>query len=416
MRMCLAVVFLSVLGAGAHATPTSEPNRLAVQGAAIQGAPCIQDFPSAASPDPNAAVVMCGLDNPRGVAFDGDALFVAEAGRGGLDLGNLSCFTGQAGGTRCFGPNGAISRLWNGTQERIATGFPSHANTRGQQAMGPNDIAIVQGPGAKFGLALPEKAASCAAGCAYVVIGLQQPPAVRELSPLFANFAKLARMNAAGAWGYVADLGAYEMANDPDQIFYDPLKLDSNPFGLLVEPGGRSVLVTDAGANAVLRVGATGELSANDGMGISTRAVFAPHPTGADDTVPTSVVVGPDGALYVGELTGFPLIPGISSVYRLERGRPTPDVCIGGFTQIMDLAFDEAGALYVLQFQGSLIRVTPAVSDEPDLCARYASGVRSVVASGFTMPTSVAIGPDGALYVSNRGTQAGTGQVIRVQR
>ena len=411
MRIILVVVVLSVLGVGARATRAVEQN-----GPAVQAAACVQDFPSSASPSADATVVMCGLDNPRGLAFNDDALLVAEAGRGGLDLGNLDCFIGQAGGTRCFGPTGAISRLWNGAQQRIGTGFPSHANVRGQQAIGPNDIAIVQGPGAKFGLDQPEAAPDCAAGCAYVAIGLQQPPAVREWSPLFVNFATLARMNAAGAWGYVADLGGYEVAHDPDQIFYDPPKLDSNPYGLLVEPGGRSVLVTDAGANALLRVTATGELSANDGMGISTHAVFAPHPTGADDTVPTSVVVGPDGALYVGELTGFPLIPGIASVYRLAQGRKTADVCLGGFTQIMDLVFDTAGALYVLEFQGSLIRVIPAASDQSDLCVQYAGGVRSVIANGFTMPTSVAIGPDGALYVSNRGTQAGSGQVIRIQR
>ena len=29
------------------------------------------------------------------------------------------------------------------------------------------------------------------------------------------------------------------------------------------------------------------------------------------------------------------------------------------------------------------------------------------------MPTSVEVGPDGAVYVSNRGTFPGTGQVIR---
>ena len=414
MRVQFAIALVSVVGIGAHGTPPS-PIPRDLGRSAIQGAVCVQDFPSATSPNPDASVVMCGLDNPRGLAFNDDALLVAEAGRGGLDLGNLDCFIGQAGGTRCFGPNGAISRLWNGTQERIATGFPSHANVRGQQAIGPNDIAIVQGQGARFGLDLPEAAPECAAGCAYVVIGLQQPPATRERSPLFSNFAKLARMTVAGDWGYIADLGAYEAAHDPDQIFYSPPKLDTNPYGLLVEPGGRSVLITDAGANSLLRVGAVGELSPLDGMGFSTTAVFAPHPTGADDTVPTSVVAGPDGALYVGELTGFPLIPNISRVYRVGRGA-APEICLDGFTQIMDLAFDETGDLYVLQFTGSLVRVSPATAPSRDLCARYAEGVRSVVASGFTMPTAIAIGPDGAVYVSNRGTQPGTGQVVRLQR
>jgi hypothetical protein len=424
MRIHFVVAVVSVLGLGARSLATPEV-RVNPDAPAIQGAACVQDYPSATSPDARATVVMCGLDNPRGLAFSDFALYVAEAGRGGLDVGNQDCFTGQAGAmpfNRCVGPSGAITRLWNGAQERIATGFPSQAGRAGQQAIGPNDIAIVRGPGPRFGLEQPDAAPDCAAGCAYVVIGLQQPPSVRERSPRFADFAKLARMNAAGAWGYVADLGAYETANDPDQTFYNPPKLDTNPYGLLVGPGGQSLLVTDAGGNSLLRVGAVGELSAVEGMGISTRAVFAPHPTGADDAVPTSVVPGPDGALYVGELTGFPVIHGIANVYRIQPGR-TPQVCLGGFTQIMDLAFDNNGDLYVLEFTGSLTRVIPAADGRQDLCARYAGGVRSVVASGFTTPTSVAIGPDGAFYVSNRGASTaiaagapGIGQVIRIQR
>ncbi len=109
-------------------------------------AACIADFPTAASPDPRATVVMCGLDNPRGLTFGHFGLYVAEAGKGGLGLATPQCFTGQAGGRRCYGASGAISRLWNGTQERVATGLPSHANLLGRQAIGPNDIALVGGP------------------------------------------------------------------------------------------------------------------------------------------------------------------------------------------------------------------------------------------------------------------------------
>ena len=67
----------------------------------IADEPCIQDFSNRESPDPRVTVVMCGLDNPRGLAFferrqatddrNGDdggdsdaALYVAEAGVGGF--------------------------------------------------------------------------------------------------------------------------------------------------------------------------------------------------------------------------------------------------------------------------------------------------------------------------------------------
>src|SRR5215203_6526968 len=75
----------------------------------------------AAVPQP----VMTGLDNPRGLAFGPEGgLYVAEAGRGGPGV----CVPlAEGGGTRCYGATGAISRLWRGTQERVADALPSLA-------------------------------------------------------------------------------------------------------------------------------------------------------------------------------------------------------------------------------------------------------------------------------------------------
>jgi glucose/arabinose dehydrogenase len=40
---------------------------------------------------------------------------------------------------------------------------------------------------------------------------------------------------------------------------------------------------------------------------------------------------------------------------------------------------------------------------------------RTTVLDGLTRPGSVAVGPDGALYVSNRSTSVGTGEVLRIE-
>ena len=48
--------------------------------------------------------------------------------------------------------------------------------------------------------------------------------------------------------------------------------------------------------------------------------------------VPDSVAVGPDGALYVGELGGFPFNVGTSDVYRVVPGH-APTVYASGFTR-----------------------------------------------------------------------------------
>src|SRR5262249_51467787 len=129
----------------------------------------------------------------------------------------------------------------------------------------------------------------------------------------------------------------------------------------------------------------------------------------ATDAVPTSVARGPDGAYYVGELTGVPFAVGAANIYRVVPGQ-APEVVHTGFTAIIDITFGPDDSLYVLQHatgpglsgNGALIRVAP-------------DGTRTTLASeGLIRPTSVLVGEDGAIYVSNRGIFPGTGEVVRI--
>ena len=91
-----------------------------------------------------------------------------------------------------------------------------------------------------------------------------------------------------------------------------------------------------------------------------------------------------------------------------------PTVAWSGFTTVIDIAFGPDGSLYVLehstgstgppffQLPGRLLKVAP-------------DGTRTSVIAGLTRPGSVAIGPDGVLYVSNRSTSVGTGEVLRIE-
>jgi hypothetical protein len=142
---------------------------------------------------------------------------------------------------------------------------------------------------------------------------------------------------------------------------------------------------------------------------------------GSDQTVsmqsvPTAVASGPEGVLYVAELTGFPFPEAEARIYKLAPGQ-APEVYLEGFTHIIDLAVDKEGTLYVLQIANTSLG---AVFTTGQLAAGSVimvtlDGDRKVLASeGLVMPTGMAIGPDGYLYISNCGICAGRGEVVRI--
>ena len=374
---------------------------------------------------PAVSVVMSGLDSPRGLAVGPEgALYVTEAGRGAGVVTSPAtdprCYVGPQGGFQCYGATGAISRLWRGVQTRVASGLPSTAMANGARGTGPTDIV--------FGH-----------GYVSVTIGFENDPMRRSEVPLIpelAGFARLVRVAASGEWRFVADIGAYEAANNPDGRLTEAglPHLDTNPYGLVPFPGGH--LMTDAGANALLRVRADGDISLvavfQSRGSTPPRPSFAPvdernFPTIAD-AVPTSVVLGPDGAYYVSELTGVPFVDTRANIYRVVPADEPQmflleDACLTGFKMTLDMTFDGEGNLYVLQHAtgalqqtgpGVLIRVTPD-KGQSDVCAQYQAGTRTTVLGGLSRPTSVAIGRDGAIYVTNNGTSMAGGEVLRFE-
>jgi sugar lactone lactonase YvrE len=132
-------------------------------------------------------------------------------------------------------------------------------------------------------------------------------------------------------------------------------------------------------------------------------------------SVPTSITIGPDGAYYISQLTGFPFPPGGANVYRVDPSTLAITEAFTGFTNIIDLTFDDAGMLYVLQVSsnglaspmgpgsGLLLQIDPTTGDR-----------QTIASDGLVFPGAVVAGPDGALYVTNHSNAPTGGQVLRV--
>ncbi|MCA1990462.1 MAG: ScyD/ScyE family protein [Coleofasciculus sp. S288] len=328
-------------------------------------------------------VVASNLDSPRGLTFGADgALYVTEAGRGGAGPCIPSFIPGEEA---CYGPTGALTRIQTGTVERVVTGLPSLA-INGTDVNGPSDIAFDS------------------TGQPYVLVGLGSNPANRSVLgvPDFGKLLKIDALEGGSSWTAIADVAGFEATNNPDGG-----EVDSNPYAFLIQ--GNAAYVADAGGNDLLKV------NLSDG-GISLESVFEERLVpfmGSEipmQSVPTSVALGPDGALYVGQLTGFPFPEGGARIYRIGDDG-TPEVYAEGFTTIADLNFDDDGNLYVLEYSTN---GGPSLSGGGALIRYAPNGTRTtLLADGLTNPTAFTLGPDGDFYIANKGFVAGQGEVVR---
>lgn len=367
-------------------------------------------------PDPDGTVVATGLNAPRHLtaAPNGD-LYVTEAGMGGDDclvvneagpvLGDdgtlLPCGSWDPEehpdwGELRFGTTGSVTKVSRkGGQERVVTGLPS-TDMGGGEGAGPSDVSI---KGNKL----------------KIVIGMGGPPEMADLLvQLFGNeaYQMLATVQEAKFTGKkvtlreVADLGAYEAAVNPH-----PDYLDTNPNSIAAD--GNGYLLADAGGNSVLRLDHKGNLStvAVPPGGMAEAPPFIPVPPGTlipFEPVPTAAERGPDGAVYVSQLTGFPFPVGGSSIWRIAPDG-TMTQWATGLTNVTDLTWAN-GKLYAVQLAndgllsgdltGSLVQVKKGKS------------THQVVADDLFAPYGVVIHKNHA-YVTTGTVVPGGGEVVR---
>jgi hypothetical protein len=388
----LALAAVTALGGAATAAPSKAKSPSRAMADAAHGA---------SGGGGELKVVAEGLDNPRGIGFGPDgALYVAESGSGGPPGPNNCVAGGPEGGQTCFGRTGAVTRITKRGQHRVLTGLPSLAEDGGVAATGPVDLGFSGWTG-------------------YLLLGNFGGPTERALfGPGARRLGRLLKVNLHGIRS-VADFARFEAENDPDEgagAGDGEPGINSNPNGLLVRK--HSQVVADAGGNDLLKVDRKGRISVLAVFPL--RVVPAPPFPGLPpeipmQAVPTSVVKGPDGAYYVGQLTGFPFPPGGANVFRVVPGR-APTVYAGGFTNIIDIAFDKKGRLYVLEIATEGLLNTPEGELPTGRLVRVnKDGSRTTLASeGLAAPGGFVLGHHHA-YITNNSILSDAGQVVKVR-
>ena len=351
---------------------------------------------TAAAADPTVTVVASHLNNPRSLAFDEDGnLWVTEAGKGGSE-----CIPTPGGPTNptCFGLTGSVGRIHDGRVARVFTGLASLAGQDGSFGFGPFGISAL-GDNIYFDLGESSFA---------VPPGLSPGLTAKLLDQL----GHLMRANTDGSGlTSFANVGGFDYTWADQHKSLVPAQFpDADPYGLQVRNhDGFKIFLADAASNTL------DEINRSGGITIDT---FIPNPP-ASDAVPTCVAQGPDGALYIGQLTGAGNGAGVANVYRFT---PHSGLTLWqtGFSAIDGCGFGSDGSFYVTELD--LTGFPPSGTPAGAVIKIARDGTRTTLGAGkLFAPNGFAAGRDGSIYVANWSILSGsgpkgapTGEVVRI--
>jgi hypothetical protein len=387
---------------------------VAVLAASLAGTAAVPAVAEATPAGIQETVVQGGLNAPRHLALTRAGLVVTEAGTGG-PAGMSNCATGPAtegAGTSqyCTGPTGDIFTISSrGQAIPVLSKLPSVIEEAIQEVTGPSAIAYGHGQEA-------------------VTIDdfLVNKDGSNSLLPKpFASAFGTLRLISGGKTT-VVDIAAFAAAHPQPASSLGTIPgetpYDSDPYDVVAYRGGW--VVADAGANDLLYVSATGCVS----LLARFPAVAEQLPAGVlgnpapitvkAQAVPTSVAIGPDGALYVGLLRGVPSDPGTADIYRVVPGHK-PVIWARGLTSVTAIAFDRQGRLLATEFNTGGLLSPPTVPGALVRISNNGQTVTTLPVPGLYQPTGVAVSPNGTVYVSNYGdsttiTSSHPGEIVKI--
>lgn len=346
-----------------------------------------------AQPSPNVHVWVTGLNGPRGLHFgpDGD-LYVAEAGTGGSNSTAGTCTQVIPPiGPYLGGNSGRISKFdKNGKQTIVASGFPSTMDAVGDLSS-VADIAFVDG--ALYAL-------TGGGGCSH---GVTLPNGLYKVN--LSN----------GSWSLVANLSEFIQDHpvkypnipdfEPDGTFFSMTEFEHRLYAVEPNHGQIISIGMNGSMNAVLDVSASEghivptSITAHDGqLYLGNLFVFPIQPTAS------RILTLGRGECSRVETPGLDDSDGPHALHILSSK--------AGFTSVTGVAFGPDGLLYVLELSDVAGFPTPGAGK---VVRVNHDGSIEDIATGLVVPTGMTFGRDGKLYVSNFGAApAGLGQIVRI--
>jgi hypothetical protein len=330
--------------------------------------------------NPKISVFASGFNNPRELKFGPDGyLYIAEGGTGGnISTAGLCDSVIPPIGPYLGGNTGRISKVnWKGVVTTVADHLPSDQSgpLSGGLCSSVADIAFIGND---------LYALLAGAGCSH---GVENTPN------------GIIKVNTDGSWNVVADLSTYQKTHPVAHPNADDFEPDGTWFSFINVNG--DFYAVEPNHCEMVKVTTAGNIS----RVIDFSAIYG-------HIVPT-VVAYHKGNFYVSNLDTFPVVSGNSSIYKVTpSGQST--VFATGFSSVTGIVVDKENTIYVLEmsdftggpapFTGKIVSISP-------------SGKRNVVADSLFFPTGMTMGPDGALYVSNKGfgLPPGAGEILRIQ-